>query len=117
MTLVRSAPTGSIEVRADLQADRPLHCPGRFVEDAQDLRFELRLNGELMQDETTADMIFDVSSLIAFASGQGQVPPATRPDGLTGGNESHYDRWLRPGDVMEGSITGLGTQRNRVVSA
>jgi 2,4-diketo-3-deoxy-L-fuconate hydrolase len=37
--------------------------------------------------------------------------------GSPAGNGSHYDRWLRPGDVMEGSITGLGTQRNRVVPA
>ena len=33
------------------------------------------------------------------------------------GNAAHYgNRWLRPGDVMEGAITGLGRQRNRCVA-
>ena len=96
----------------------PYVVPAEFVENPQDLRIQLRLNGELMQDETTADMIFDVASLVAFASRQAQLLPGDVVlTGSPAGNGSHYDRWLRPGDVMEGSITGLGTQRNRVVSA
>jgi 2-keto-4-pentenoate hydratase/2-oxohepta-3-ene-1,7-dioic acid hydratase in catechol pathway len=96
----------------------PYLVPAAFVEDPQALQIQLRLNGELMQDETTADMIFDVASLIAFASRQAQLLPGDVVlTGSPAGNGSHYDRWLRPGDVMEGSITGLGTQRTRVVSA
>jgi 2-keto-4-pentenoate hydratase/2-oxohepta-3-ene-1,7-dioic acid hydratase in catechol pathway len=96
----------------------PYLVPAALVEDPQALQIQLRLNGELMQDETTADMIFDVASLIAFASRQAQLLPGDVVlTGSPAGNGSHYDRWLRPGDVMEGSITGLGTQRNRVVSA
>ena len=34
---------------------------------------------------------------------------------LTQGNGMHYNRFLRPGDVLEGAITGLGTQRNTCV--
>jgi 2-keto-4-pentenoate hydratase/2-oxohepta-3-ene-1,7-dioic acid hydratase in catechol pathway len=96
----------------------PYLVPAALVDDPQALQIQLRLNGELMQDETTADMIFDVASLIAFASRQAQLLPGDVVlTGSPAGNGSHYDRWLRPGDVMEGSITGLGTQRNRVVSA
>ncbi len=96
----------------------PYLVPAALVEDPQALQIQLRLNGELMQDETTADMIFDVASLIAFASRQAQLLPGDVVlTGSPAGNGSHYDRWLRPGDVMEGSITGLGTQRSRVVSA
>jgi len=96
----------------------PYLVPAALVEDPQALQIQLRLNGDLMQDETTADMIFDVASLIAFASRQAQLLPGDVVlTGSPAGNGSHYDRWLRPGDVMEGSITGLRTQRNRVVSA
>ena len=64
----------------------PYLVPAAFVEDPQDLRIQLRLNGELMQDETTADMIFDVASLVAFASRQAQLLPGdVRPDGLARG--------------------------------
>jgi 2-keto-4-pentenoate hydratase/2-oxohepta-3-ene-1,7-dioic acid hydratase in catechol pathway len=96
----------------------PYVVPAAFVADPQDLRIQLRLNGELMQDETTADMIFDAATLVAFVSQEAQLLPGDVVlTGSPAGNGSHYDRWLRPGDVMEGSITGLGTQRNRVVSA
>ena len=37
--------------------------------------------------------------------------------GSPAGNAAHHgNRWLRPGDVMEGEITGLGVQRNRCVA-
>jgi 2-keto-4-pentenoate hydratase/2-oxohepta-3-ene-1,7-dioic acid hydratase in catechol pathway len=96
----------------------PYLVPAAFVEDPQDLRIQLRLNGDLMQDESTADMIFDAATLVSFVSHQAQLLPGDLVlTGSPAGNGSHYDRWLRLGDVMEGSITGLGAQRNRVVSA
>ena len=96
----------------------PYLVPAAFVDDPQDLRIELRLNGELMQDETTADMIFDAATLVAFVSQHAQLLPGDLLlTGSPAGNGSHYDRWLRRGDVMEGSITGLGTQRNHVVAS
>ena len=36
--------------------------------------------------------------------------------GSPAGNCLHHGRLLRPGDVMEGTITGLGVQRNRCVA-
>lgn len=94
----------------------PYLVPSEFVGEHPQVRLEL--NGEVMQDETTKDMIFDVATLVSAAS----TIAALRPGDLllTGspaGNGMAHGRFLRPGDVMTGSITGLGTQRTRVVSS
>jgi 2-keto-4-pentenoate hydratase/2-oxohepta-3-ene-1,7-dioic acid hydratase in catechol pathway len=93
----------------------PFVVPSAFV-DPSDVRIRLRLNGEAMQDESTADMIFDVDTLLAYARRRVRVLPGDLLlTGSPAGNGSHYGRFLQEGDVMEGSISGLGTQRNRVV--
>ncbi len=95
----------------------PWLTPARFVADPMDLRITLALNGETMQDETTADMIFDIPRLIEHVSA---ITPLRPGDllltGSPAGNGAHYGRYLRPGDVMDSSITGLGRQRNRCVA-
>ena len=94
----------------------PWLVPAQFVPDPMDLRITLMLNGETMQDETTADMIFGIAELIAHVS---SITPLRPGDllltGSPAGNGAHYGRYLRPGDVMESAITGLGVQRNRCV--
>ncbi len=94
----------------------PWLVPAQFVPDPMDLRITLMLNGETMQDETTADMIFGIAELIAHVS---SITPLRPGDllltGSPAGNGAHYGRYLRPGDVMESAITGLGDQRNRCV--
>jgi 2,4-diketo-3-deoxy-L-fuconate hydrolase len=94
----------------------PWLVPAQFVPDPRDLRITLRLNGETMQDESTADMIFGVAELIEHVSA---ITPLRPGDllltGSPAGNGAHYGRYLRAGDVMESTITGLGTQRNRCV--
>ncbi len=98
----------------------PWLVPAAFVPDPARLRVTLKLNGETMQDETTADMIFGVPELIAHVSA---ITPLRPGDllltGSPAGNGAHYGRYLQPGDVMEATITGgavdLGTQRNRCV--
>ena len=79
--------------------------------DTADLRVTLELNGQLMQDESTKDMIFDVATLISAAS---QTSPLLPGDllltGSPAGNGSHWGVLLRDGDVMDRSITGLGNQ-------
>ena len=93
----------------------PYLVPARFIPDPSALRIRLRLNGELMQDSSTADMAFDVPSLISYASSVAQLNPGDLLiTGSPAGNGSHYGRFLRAGDVMEGTITGLGTQRTQV---
>jgi len=90
----------------------PWILPARFVPDPQDLRITLRLNGQVMQDESTADMIFDVARQIEYISSLVRLLPGDIIcTGSPAGNGTHYQRFLTPGDVVEGTITGLGTQR------
>lgn len=94
----------------------PYVVPAAFVPDPQDLRITLRLNGDTMQDESTADMIFDVASLLAYLSREVKLLPGDLLlTGSPAGNGSHYGRFLRAGDLLEGQIEGLGIQRNRCV--
>jgi 2,4-didehydro-3-deoxy-L-rhamnonate hydrolase len=92
----------------------PYLVPAAFLEDPYDLRVTLKVNGELMQDESTADIIFGIEQLIEYASTLIVLRPGDLLlTGSPAGNAAHHgNRWLRPGDVMEGEITGLGTQRN-----
>ncbi|KAE8765378.1 fumarylacetoacetate hydrolase family protein [Georgenia thermotolerans] len=93
----------------------PVLVPARFVPDPADLRIQLRLNGQLMQDATTAGLAFDVPSLISYASSVAILQPGDLLiTGSPAGNGSHWKRFLRHGDVMESTITGLGRQRNVV---
>ena len=94
----------------------PYLVPAQFVEDPMNVRITLSLNGDVMQDESTADMIFDIAHLIEHVSA---ITPMRPGDllltGSPAGNGAHYGRYLREGDVMESTITGLGTQRNTCV--
>ena len=77
----------------------------------------LRLNGETMQHESTANMIFSISQLIVFVSTHMQLLPGDLIlTGSPSGNGTHHRRFLRLGDLLEGSIAQLGTQRNRCVA-
>lgn len=94
----------------------PYVVPSAFVKDPQDLKITLKLNGDVMQDESTSDMVFDVAALIEYISSQAQLLPGDiLLTGSPAGNGTHYGRFLRNGDILEGTITGLGTQRNRCV--
>ena len=95
----------------------PYIVPAEFVPDYRALRIVLSVNGRAMQDETVDDMIYGVEELIAYASSVVDLAPGDLLlTGSPAGNAGHHDnRWLQPGDVMEGSITGLGRQRNRCV--
>jgi 2-keto-4-pentenoate hydratase/2-oxohepta-3-ene-1,7-dioic acid hydratase in catechol pathway len=91
----------------------PYLVPAMFVADPQNVQITLKLNGEVMQDESTADMIFGVARLIEHLSSIVALQPGdVICTGSPAGNGAHYRRFLRPGDVLEGSISGLGTQRN-----
>ena len=95
----------------------PYLVPAAFSGDPAGFRITLQLNGEVMQDESAKDMIFGVASLVSYAS---QITTLLPGDlvltGSPAGNGLHWGRLLRPGDVMEGTITGLGTQRTRCVA-
>jgi 2,4-didehydro-3-deoxy-L-rhamnonate hydrolase len=91
----------------------PLLVPAEFVTDPHDLRMLLTLNGQAMQDESTADMIFDIARQIEYVSTYAELWPGDLiSTGSPAGNGTHYGRFLRDGDVIDATITGLGAQRN-----
>ena len=95
----------------------PLLVPARFVADPMDLDIQLRLNGELKQDSSTANMAFGVRELISYASSIAALEPGDVViTGSPAGNGSHWKRFLQGGDVVEITISGLGTQRTLVKS-
>jgi 2-keto-4-pentenoate hydratase/2-oxohepta-3-ene-1,7-dioic acid hydratase in catechol pathway len=106
------------KLRPTFQPTGPYIVPTEFVADPRDLRIRLEVNGEAMQDESTSDIIFGVEELIAYASTMVALTPGDLLlTGSPAGNAGHHgDRWLVPGDVMTGTITGLGTQRNHCVA-
>lgn len=96
----------------------PWLVPAQFVGEPMNLRITLRLNGQTMQDESTADMIFDIPRLIEHVSSICPLQPGDLIlTGSPAGNGAHHRRYLRAGDVMTATITGLGEQRNTCVLA
>lgn len=95
----------------------PWIVPAEFVGDTSDLRVALTLNGKTMQDESTKDMIFGAARVVSYASETAQLLPGDVVlTGSPAGNGVHWGRLLRDGDVMEGTITGLGAQRTRCLA-
>src|SRR5215218_5693064 len=95
----------------------PLLVPAAHAGDPLDLRITLRVNGTTYQDESTADMLFDVAALIVHISEAAELRPGDLVlTGSPAGNGASHGVFLKPGDVMEGEITGLGLQRNRCVA-
>ncbi|KAA9105062.1 fumarylacetoacetate hydrolase family protein [Microbacterium rhizomatis] len=94
----------------------PFLVPAPFV-NGGDLTVRLELNGELKQDGSTSDLLFDIAALVSGAS---QTMPLLPGDllltGSPPGNGQHWKRFLRDGDVMTGTIEGLGTQVVRCVA-
>jgi 2-keto-4-pentenoate hydratase/2-oxohepta-3-ene-1,7-dioic acid hydratase in catechol pathway len=81
------------------------------------LRIQTLLNGEVMQDSNTSDMIFDVPALVSFVSQSTTLMPGTviftgTPQGI--GMARKPPRWLVPGDEVSVVIEGIGTLTNRV---
>jgi len=90
------------------------------IADIHALKMTLDVNGERMQDGTTADMIFKIPFLVSYISRfmrlmPGDVITTGTPAGIGGAMKP--PRFLKSGDRMEVSIEKLGTQRNRVVAA
>ena len=90
------------------------------VRDPQALRLSLDLNGERVQDSDTSDMIFGVAEIVSYMSRfmklmPGDIIATGTPSGVGLGMKPQ--RFLRPGDVMELRIDGLGEQRQEAVAA
>jgi 2-keto-4-pentenoate hydratase/2-oxohepta-3-ene-1,7-dioic acid hydratase in catechol pathway len=90
------------------------------LEDPQALDLFLRVNGTVKQEGNTRDMIFPVDAVIEWVSKGMTLLPGTliatgTPDGV--GFARTPPEFLRPGDVMETEVEGIGRLRNRIVSA
>lgn len=89
------------------------------IPNPNDLKIRTVLNGDVMQDWNTHDMIFDVPTLIEFLSGSTTLLPGTviltgTPHGV--GMAQKPPRWLRPGDRVSIEIENIGTLTNPVAS-
>ena len=83
------------------------------------LRLWLSLNGKMMQDGNTDDLIFNIPQLISYSSQfmtllPGDVISTGTPAGVGLGFSPNI--YLKPGDVVELGIDGLGTSKQKVVA-
>lgn len=89
------------------------------IDDPHDLVLRTRVNGELKQEGSTADQILSIAQAIAILSRgmtleAGDVIATGTPSGV--GFARTPPEFLRPGDVVECEIEGIGTIRNRIVT-
>ncbi|MET0482269.1 MAG: fumarylacetoacetate hydrolase family protein [Aestuariivirgaceae bacterium] len=88
------------------------------IPDPSRLTLTTRLNGQEVQKSGTDLLIYSVPQIIAFCSdftplAPGDVIATGTPDGV--GHRRNPPLWMKPGDVLEVEISGIGTLRNRVV--
>lgn len=89
------------------------------ITDSNDLRLWLSVNGEKVQDGTTANLIFNIPFLVSYVSQfmtllPGDVISTGTPAGV--GLGMHPQVFLKDGDVMELGIDGLGSSRQKCVA-
>lgn len=89
------------------------------IPNPNELQIRTILNGEVMQDWNTKDMIFDVPALIEFLSGSTTLSPGTvimtgTPQGV--GMAQNPPRWLKPDDTVTIEIDKIGKLTNRVMN-
>jgi 2-keto-4-pentenoate hydratase/2-oxohepta-3-ene-1,7-dioic acid hydratase in catechol pathway len=80
--------------------------------DPSRLRITTRVNGQVRQDSSTSDLIFDVPALIAFTSAHMTLEPG---DVISTGTPSGVGN-LEPGDTVTVEIEGIGALTNRVIA-
>ncbi len=89
------------------------------VANPNDLAVECRIDGEVVQSSRTSDLIFPVSTLIAWCSRVCTLEPGDliftgTPAGVGDGRKP--PRYLAPGNVVETTVEGVGAMRNAVVA-
>jgi 2-keto-4-pentenoate hydratase/2-oxohepta-3-ene-1,7-dioic acid hydratase in catechol pathway len=94
--------------------------PDELPPGATDLRLQTRLNGVVMQEANTGQMIFDVAEAIAFVTQAMTLAPGDllvmgTPAGIGWARKPQV--FMRAGDVCEVEIEGIGTLRNPIAGA
>jgi len=98
----------------------PALVTGDDIQDPQQLRLSCTINGRVVQDGSTADMIFPVAELISYLSEDTTLLPGTviltgTPSGV--GFARTPPLFLTPGDTVSMSIEPVGTLTNIVMAA
>ncbi len=98
----------------------PFMATRQEIPDVNKLTLETRLNGEVMQHASVADLIYTLPVIIEYLSGfthlsPGDVIATGTPGGV--GDRREPPLYMKAGDVIEVEITGLGTLRNLVSNA
>ncbi|MFW6269209.1 MAG: fumarylacetoacetate hydrolase family protein [Bacillota bacterium] len=98
-------------------------CPlGPWIEtslDPNNCKIKSRLNGKVMQDSNTSDMIFKVEELVSYCSKNMTLLPGTvimtgTPEGVGFAREPEV--FLQPGDQIQIDIEGIGVLKNQIIS-
>jgi 2-keto-4-pentenoate hydratase/2-oxohepta-3-ene-1,7-dioic acid hydratase in catechol pathway len=90
------------------------------IPDIQALAITTRVNGEILQDGNTADMLFTVAETVAFISKvmtlvPGDIIATGTPPGVGYGRDPQV--YLHAGDLLDTEISGIGALSNPVVAA
>jgi len=91
------------------------------ITDPHRLKMKLRVNGEVRQSSTTANMIFKIPQIITFISRVMTLQPgdiiATGTPAGVGFYAKPEKKLLKPGDLVEAEVESIGVLRNRIVAA
>lgn len=88
------------------------------VGDPGSLTLETRLNGDVMQSASVADLVFDIPALIAYVSSFAELTPGDVIVTGTPGGVGYVRKppvYMKAGDLVEVDVSGVGVLRNRVV--
>jgi 2-keto-4-pentenoate hydratase/2-oxohepta-3-ene-1,7-dioic acid hydratase in catechol pathway len=89
------------------------------IVDPHELAISLSINGEVLQNSTTSELVFRIPELVEYISSitpllPGDVVSTGTPSGVGMGHTPQ--RWLKPGDSVTVTVQGLGSLTNPVVA-
>jgi acylpyruvate hydrolase len=89
------------------------------ITDPNNLNIRTRVNGDIRQDANTEEMIWKIPQIISYISQiellPGDVVLTGSPAGVASGKDGGENKLLKPGDVLESEVIGIGTMRNHII--
>jgi 2-keto-4-pentenoate hydratase/2-oxohepta-3-ene-1,7-dioic acid hydratase in catechol pathway len=127
-TLFNDGSIRDIQFKHSIAAGKNFHTTGGFgpwvvtadeIPDPTRLQLATRLNGREVQHTGIDDLIFDIPTLISYCSDwtpliAGDVISTGTPEGV--GFARKPPLWMKPGDVVEVEIGGIGVLRNPIIA-